>query len=122
VILHDTAADLARKVLYLQQARTTHLPPSVLNDHAWSLLLSMFIADTAGEQVTAYNVFARANVPPLLGARWMSVLMSEGLSVSEGAGNGSAIVGLTPHGISAIEGCMAEATALLIAEQRPPAG
>jgi len=108
-VVRDELAALARIVFKLRSRRTEHLPSALFSDHPWGMMLVMFIADTDGERLTAFDAFIRADVEPAVGRRWMAVLMAEGLASSQGACTGTNIISLTPAGITAIENCMRDA-------------
>lgn len=113
MIENDEAAQLATIVLELRKRRYEHLPESMFGEHAWGILLAMFIADAEGSRATAYDIFEAAGCSASSGKRWMAALMFDQLVVSEGPCDGSNMVSLTPGGIHAVEKCMQDAQALM---------
>ena len=113
MIDNDEAAQLARIVLKLRKKRYDHLPESMFGEHAWGILLAMFIADAEGSRTTAYDIFDAAGCSASSGKRWMAALMSDHLVVTEGQCDGRNIVSLTPSGIHAVERCMQDAQTLM---------
>lgn len=111
---NDEASTLARAILALRQKRDEHLPGELFADHAWHILLAMFIADADGERMSAAAIFERAGTPKSVGRRWFAVLKGFGLAFSHGPCDGSNIVALTPQGIQAIEACMDDAQSLVV--------
>ncbi len=110
---NDEAAQLARSVLALRRKRYEHLPQDLFGEHAWGILLAMFVADAEGKRVTGGDVFASAGCTSASGRRWMAALMEYDLVVGQGPRDDVDIVSLTPSGIHAVERCMQDAQALM---------
>lgn len=122
MIENDEAAQLARIVLDLRKKRYEHLPENMFGEHAWGILLAMFVSDAEGRHATAQDVFGLAGCSASSGRRWMAALKAENLVVSEGSSEGSDTVSLTPRGIHAVEQCMQDAQTLMGVRSSRPRG
>lgn len=112
--LADDVARLARRVLRLRRKRTDHLPAELFGEHAWNLLLVLFIADAEGERLSARVASERADVDERVGARWITALEALELVASHERCDDGHLVALTPKGVHAVEACMMDSLPVMV--------
>lgn len=78
----ETAASRASRMYNERRHRAAFLPNELLSDHAWDILLWLFIETKRGRRVTALEASQAANVPEQVGLRWISALRDSDLLTS----------------------------------------
>lgn len=100
---NDKTSELARVILRFRRHRSSVLPPDLVNEPAWDLLLELFIADTKGLPLTGREVAERSAIPGGVMSRWMMHFTVEGLLVGDGSGNLDDRLTLSGSGMAALE-------------------
>lgn len=75
----DTPASRAMRLYNERQRRSTFVPIDLLSDHAWDLLLWLFVETERGRRVEATDAIAAAGMSPLAAPRWIAALRHSGM-------------------------------------------
>lgn len=102
----EIAHETIRAIIRAQQARERYLPPELLSDPAWGMLLELFHGELAGRRVSLSMLRDAAAVPDSTASRWLKALEGHGLAVRrpdahQGEGG---VVELTAKGSAALRG------------------
>lgn len=89
----------ARQILAMRQARQDHLPTILFGEPGWELLLQLFVAEADRRQLSAAQCVALSGAPPSTAARWIQLLVEEGLVADDGQA-----VSLTAHARDLLHG------------------
>lgn len=88
-------------VFHLRSLRARYLPPHLLGDPAWDMLLELLRAELANQTVTTAQLGVAAGLPLEVGNRWVDALVQSGFC--SGAGDADdRHVRLTPEGSAAL--------------------
>lgn len=100
----EVTQDVVRAIICARQARDRYLPPEVVSDPAWDMLLELLHGELAGQRVSMLTLREAAGVPDSTAARWWKVLESHDLTVrrSDPHEGRSEFVGLTRKGSAAL--------------------
>ncbi|MGU3389188.1 hypothetical protein [Sphingomonas sp. M1A8_2b] len=109
---NDQAAQLAASILRFRRFREKVLTPDIFGEPAWELLLEVFVADAAGEPITARMVAERRGTSPAVLSRWLRHLTVQGLIVGDGDGDVDDELTLSGIGMEKIETVLLEARVL----------
>jgi hypothetical protein len=109
---NDQAAQLAASILRFRRFREKVLTPDIFGEPAWELLLEVFVADAAGEPITARMVAERREASPAVLSRWLKHLTVQGLIVGDGDGDVDDELTLSGIGMEQIETVLLEARIL----------
>ena len=98
--------DAIRAIIRARQARASYLPPELLSDPAWGMLLELFHGELAGQPVSMSSLCKAAAVPDSTAARWLKALEGHELTVRRSYPDEpeNAFVELTPKGSAALRG------------------
>lgn len=79
----DAPLELARMLYALRGARRAFIPPEILGEPAWDILLDLYISEAEGRSlsVTALGIGSRS--PSATGLRYVASLETHGLVVRE---------------------------------------
>ncbi|MBJ6121855.1 hypothetical protein [Sphingomonas mollis] len=77
----DSIISRARRMYDERRRRRAIFPPGLLSDHAWDILLWIFIETAHDRPVTATEAAAAAMVSVDVGNRWIAALGQAGLLV-----------------------------------------
>lgn len=105
----DQAAQIAIAILDFRDARSSALPSFLFSEIGWELLLSLFVADAAGIQITGRMVSNERKLTPSVTSRWLIVLNKSGLVVGDGTGNLDDLLTLSGTALDALEQLLRQA-------------
>ena len=90
--------------------RQAFVPPQLLTDSAWDMLLELLHAEITGRRVTALILCKAASIQPGTGLRWIAALVAKGLCNrdAEGPAGSGMTVTLSQKGSEALRGYFAE--------------
>lgn len=100
----EITQDVIRAIIRARQARDVYLPPELLSDPAWGMLLELLHGELAGQRVSISTLCEAAAVPDSTAARWLKALEARDLAArrSNPDEGGSEFVELTPKGSAAL--------------------
>lgn len=84
-------------VSHLRSLRTKYLPPRLLGEPAWDILLRLLRAELVDEAVTTEQLSEAARLPVEVSNRWIDALVESGLCSWLGGANDPQVK-LTPEG------------------------
>lgn len=87
-------AEMARRLLQLRALRWDYFQSDLFDEHAWNILLVLFIAEASGRETNEALAMREASVPPTIGLRWITHLEKSGLVER---GSDATILYLTAH-------------------------
>jgi predicted transcriptional regulator len=88
-------------VSHLRSLRTSYLPPHLLGEPAWDMLLELLRAELVSEPMTPAQLSIAAGLPLGITNRWVNALVQSGLC-SEAGGADEGQVRLTPQGTAVL--------------------
>lgn len=96
--------DFIRGVIWAWQSRVDYLPPELLSDPAWVMLLELLQGELAGNRVSMSRVCQASGVPDSTAIRWLKALGQHDLVIrrSDPDDAGDEIVELTSKGSAAL--------------------
>jgi len=97
--------DRARAMIGLRRSRHQYFNPAMFGEPAWDILLSLYLADSAGERPTTVKLAALIDTPLSSVIRWLSYLEKERLieRIAHPTDRRIAFLKLTPKAIQALE-------------------
>lgn len=109
---HDEAVILAKALIEGRFRRSRHLPADLFGEHAWHLLLVLFIADAEGTMTTIARAAAATGITRTVAERWVRLLAERQL-VSASDRHDGEVVSLTPQGLEGVEACLHDIQAMV---------
>lgn len=80
----DNCLDMAKTQVALRALRYGHFPADIFDEHAWDMMLHMYIAHLRGQTIYADNVINLTSKNKSIGDRWIRHLLGEGLAAADG--------------------------------------
>lgn len=71
------SARTAENLLTVRGMRGEIFPSEIFDEHAWNMMLRLFVAEASGEAVTASDLMALTKTPPAVGERWIAHLVAD---------------------------------------------
>lgn len=71
-------SDAAKYLMNMRAQRKTHFPSELFDEHAWNMLLMLFVSLAGNEVVTEKDLLERAGLPVATGRRWLNHLVQDG--------------------------------------------
>lgn len=106
---HDQSARTAENLIRVRGLRSEIFPSEIFDEHAWNMMLRLFVAQAKGEDVSESDLIAATGTPPGVGQRWLAHLAADGQI--EPYADGDAIA-LTPSALDRMEGFLRDASAI----------
>ena len=88
-------------VIHLRSLRTRYLPPRLLGEPVWDILLELLHAELVNQTVTRVRLSVAARLPLEVANRWVEALVQSGLCSSE-SDTDARHVKLSPEGDAAL--------------------
>ena len=104
--LHPPARQ-ARHILAMRRARQDHLPAILFGEPGWELLLQLYVAEAERHRLSSAQCVALSSSPPSTAARWIKLLVQEGLVIDDSVGE---TLSLTPHARELLRGFLRQFT------------
>ncbi len=71
------SARTAENLLLVRSMRSDAFPSEIFDEHAWTMLLRLFVAQAKGQQTSESELIALAKIPPGVGQRWLAHLVAD---------------------------------------------
>ncbi|BCA62078.1 hypothetical protein HMP09_1312 [Sphingomonas sp. HMP9] len=71
------SARTAENLLTVRGMRGDIFPSEIFDEHAWNMMLRLFVAEAGNEPVTATDLMALTKTPPAVGERWLAHLVAD---------------------------------------------
>ena len=71
------SARTAENLLTVRDMRGDIFPSEIFDEHAWNMLLRLFVAEASDEAITAPDLMALTHTPPAVGQRWLAHLVAD---------------------------------------------
>ena len=71
------SARTAENLLTVRGMRGEIFPSEIFDEHAWNMMLRLFVAEASDEAVTASDLMALTKTPPAVGERWIAHLVAD---------------------------------------------
>jgi hypothetical protein len=107
----DTSARQARHILAMRRRRRSHFPDILFGEPGWELLLQLYVAEGERRRLSERECVALSQAPASTAARWIKLLVEEGLVAEEAEGD----LSLTPEARNRLRGFLRQ-----FAETSPP--
>ncbi len=99
----DGSALYAREMLARRAEQDTMFEVALRGTRAWDILLTLYVADAEGRQLTGRQVLLESNIRLEPGKRWLSLLSTEGLVIGDGELAIDVIVTIAPYAVTQLE-------------------
>lgn len=98
-------AEMARDELYWRARRRKYVDLEIYGEAAWSILLDLYVNGVRGRNTSIMSACIASEVPPTTALRYIAMLETEGLIVSEEAQTDQRVrwVRLSGSGIESVE-------------------
>lgn len=83
-------SEIARVILSTRELRDKTFPKGMFNDHAWIIILNLFVAQTDNRTLSKEELITISKIEPGSGARWLEYLIVSGQVID--AQNGKDVV------------------------------
>ena len=106
---HSRSARTAENLLRVRGLRAEVFPSEIFDEHAWNMMLRLFVAQAQGADVSESELNAAPGTPTGVGQRWLAHLAADGQI--EPYSDGDAIA-LTPSAMDRMESFLRDASAI----------
>jgi hypothetical protein len=103
----NDSARTAENLLRVRSLRSDVFPSEIFDEHAWNILLHLFVAQAKGDAVSETKLISLAGTAPGIGQRWLAHLVAD--AQVEPYANGGAVT-LTPSALDRMEGFLRDAS------------
>jgi DNA-binding MarR family transcriptional regulator len=102
----DHINSFIQNILRMRRSRERYLPPDLLCDPAWDMMLDLYLSDQRGREVGVSSLCLAAHAPTTTALRWIALLEKEELIVRRSAPRDRrlCLLSLTEKGSAAMEG------------------
>ncbi|RZL76425.1 MAG: hypothetical protein EOP66_10265 [Sphingomonas sp.] len=104
-----SSAKTAENLLSVRGLRTEVFPSEIFDEHAWTMLLHLFITQAKRDTVTEPDLIALTATPTAVGQRWLAHLVAD--AQIEPYADGDAIM-LTPSAVDRMQAFLSKASAI----------
>ncbi|TXC71230.1 hypothetical protein FSB78_09915 [Sphingomonas ginsenosidivorax] len=78
MIRDQERSDAAKYLLNMRAQRKDHFPSELFDEHAWQILLILFVSLAGNEVVSERNLLEATGLPVASGRRWLDHLVQDG--------------------------------------------
>lgn len=75
--IETESAQTAANLLKVRGMRSEIFPSEIFDEHAWNMMLRLFVAEAGDEAVSAADLIALTETPPAVGQRWLAHLVAD---------------------------------------------
>jgi hypothetical protein len=104
---HNDSLQTAENLLRIRSLRSDVFPSEIFDEHAWNMLLHLFVAQAKGEEVSEASLVTLTGTSPDIGQRWLAHLVAD--AQVEPHADGSAVT-LTSSARDCMEGFLRDAS------------
>jgi hypothetical protein len=104
---HNDSLQTAENLLRVRSLRSDVFPSEIFDEHAWNMLLHLFVAQAKGEEVSEASLVTLTGTSPDIGQRWLAHLVAD--AQVEPHANGGAVT-LTSSARDCMEGFLRDAS------------
>lgn len=103
------SAQTAENLIRVRGLRAEVFPSEIFDEHAWNMLLRLFVAQAEGEDVSESELIVATGTPQGAGQRWLAHLVADGQIEPY---TGDAALTLTPSALDRMEGFLRDASTI----------
>ncbi|HXH16578.1 MAG TPA: hypothetical protein VNJ10_10665 [Sphingomonas sp.] len=71
------SARTAENLILVRDTRSELFPSEIFDEHAWNMLLRLYVAQAKDEPVSEPELIALTKTPPSVGKRWLAHLVAD---------------------------------------------
>jgi hypothetical protein len=71
------SARTAENLLKVRDMRGDIFPSEIFDEHAWNMMLRLYVVEARDEQVSATDLITLTETPPAVGQRWLAHLVAD---------------------------------------------